>query len=301
MQLAIDDFLSFLATDKGFSRNTIAAYHNDLAQFVSYVERQSSPMVDREAVLAFILELKEKRYAATTIARKIAAIRSYFHYLAGKGLIDGDPTEDLDSPKIGKSLPHAISVDEVERLLQATAGEISPEAIRDHAMLELLYATGMRVTELVSLNVDDVNIHPGNVRCAGRGGRERIIPVSYEKMASVERYMREARTQLVRRPDQRALFLNHRGERLTRQGFWLIIKGYAKRAGIESSITPHVLRHSFAAHLISSGAELKAVQELLGHSSVTTTRRYTKVADNRVRREYFEGMATVIKREEPSQ
>ena len=286
MQLEIESFLAFLETEKRFSRNTIAAYRNDLAQFSGFVERQLGTTVDRETILSFVLELKEKRYAATTIARKIAAIRSYFHYLTSRGVLREDPTEDLDSPKIGRSLPHAISVEEVDRLMAAAAQEAHPEALRDRAMIELLYATGMRVTELVSLDVDDVNLQPGHVRCAGRGGRERIIPVGYDKIATVERYLHEARPLLLRRPEQTALFLNHRGERLTRQGFWLIIKGYAKRAGIESGITPHVLRHSFATHLISSGAELKAVQEILGHASISSTQVYTQISPEHLRREW---------------
>ncbi|MCL4464599.1 MAG: site-specific tyrosine recombinase XerD [Chloroflexi bacterium] len=286
MQLDIEGFLGFLATEKSFSKNTIAAYHNDLAQFSEFAERQVGDTVDRETVLSFVLDLKDKRYAATTVARKIAAIRSYFHYLLAKGELREDPTEDLDSPKIGRALPHAISVSEVDRLLAATEEASGPESLRDRAMLELLYATGMRVTELVSLDVDDINLQPGNVRCSGRGGRERIIPVSYDRMAAVERYAQEARPQLLRRPDQGALFLNHRGERLTRQGFWLIIKGYAKRAQIESSITPHVLRHSFAAHLISSGAELRAVQEIMGHASISSTQVYTQINPERLRREW---------------
>jgi len=286
MHLATEDFLGFLATEKGFSQNTIAAYRNDLAQFTGFVEQQSGPTVDRETVLAFILDLKDKKYAATTIARKIAAVRSYFHYLVSKGLLCEDPTQDLDSPKIGRTLPHAITVAEVDRLLGATDGNGSPEALRDRAMLELLYATGMRVSELVSLNVEDVSVFGGSVRCAGGSSRERVIPVAFEKMATVERYLRESRPLLLRRPEQEALFLNHRGERLTRQGFWLIIKGYAKRAGIGESITPHTLRHSFAAHQISSGAELKALQGILGHASISSTQVYTHISSERLRREY---------------
>jgi integrase/recombinase XerD len=286
MQLDIESFLAFLATDKGFSKNTIAAYRNDLSQFSIFVEQQIGTTVDRETVLSFVLELKEKRYAATTIARKIAAIRSYFHYCASQGLMRDDPTEDLDSPKIGRSLPRAISVEDVDRLLAATTQDAHPEGLRDCAMLGLLYGTGMRVTELVSLDVDDINLQPGHVRCAGRAGRERIIPVGYDKMSAVECYLHEARPHLLRRPEQSALFLNHRGERLTRQGFWLIIKGYAKRAGIDPSITPHVLRHSFATHLITSGAELKAVQEILGHASISSTQVYTQMNPERLRREW---------------
>lgn len=286
MQQTVEQFLGYLSSEKGFSRNTIAAYRNDLMQFAAFVDQQSEPTVDRETVLAFILHLKDNRYAATTIARKIAALRSYFHHLVVKGVSRDDPTEDLDSPKIGKSLPHAISVEEVNALLQATEVEHGPEATRDRAMLALLYATGMRVTELVSLNVDDFNVIAGYVRCAGRAGRERVIPVSFKATETVDLYLREARPLLLRRPDQTALFLNHRGERLTRQGFWLIIKGHAKRAGISSPITPHTLRHSFATHLINNGAELRAVQEILGHASISSTQVYTQLGTERLRREW---------------
>lgn len=286
MQTNIEDFLNFLSNEKGFSKNTIAAYNNDLAQFASFVEKQSGPTVDRETVLAFVLDLKEKRYAATTVARKIAALRSYFHYLVGRGIIREDPTSDLDSPKIGKTVPRAASAEDIEKLLRAADNGTTPEALRDKAMLELLYATGMRVTELVSLNLEDVNVAGGYVRCSGRGARERQIPVGFDKMEVVDLYIREARPVLLRRPEENALFLNHRGDRLTRQGFWLIIKGYAKRAGIEATITPHTLRHSFAAHLISSGAELRAVQEILGHASISSTQVYTQMGQERLRREW---------------
>jgi integrase/recombinase XerD len=286
VQTTIEDFLNFLSSEKGFSKNTIAAYQNDLAQFASFVGQQSSPTIDRETVLAFVLDLKEKKYAATTVARKIAALRSYFHFQVGRGEMRDDPTSDLDSPRIGKTLPRSVSAEEIEKLLDATGHDGTPESVRDRAMLELLYATGMRVTELVSLNVDDINTAGGYVRCAGRGARERQIPVAFDKMEVVDLYVREARILLLRRPDQSALFLNHRGDRLTRQGFWLIIKGYAKRAGITSSITPHTLRHSFAAHLVRSGAELRAVQEILGHASISSTQVYTQIGQERLRKEW---------------
>lgn len=286
MERVTEEFLDFLSGDKGFSKNTIAAYRNDLAQFVGFTERYPSQPVDKDLVVSFVLDLKEKKYAATTIARKIAAIRSYFHFLVAKGLAAEDPTQNLDSPKIGRALPHAVSVDQVERLLKATGDGQTPESLRDRAMLELLYATGMRVSELVSLNVEDVNVLAGYVRCAGRAGRERVIPVDYARMQTVERYLRQARPFVLRDASQEALFLNHRGERLTRQGFWLIIKGYAKRAGIDESITPHTLRHSFAAHQVSNGAELKALQEILGHASIASTQVYALLTPERLRREW---------------
>ncbi len=286
MHLETEEFLSYLSEDKGFSRNTIAAYQNDLAQFASFVAGQPGEAVSRDTVLSYMLHLKEKRYAATTVARKIAAIRSYFHYMVGKGHFAVDPTEDLESPRIGRTLPKAASVEDVDLLLRAAAEQETPEALRDRAMLELLYATGLRVSELVSLNLDDVNVEAGYVRCVGRSGKERVIPVDYSRMQSVANYLQNARGLLARAHEQDALFLNHRGARLTRQGFWLIIKGYARKAGLDESITPHTLRHSFAAHQLRNGADLKDLKEIMGHASISSTQVYAQINPDRTRKEW---------------
>ena len=291
---SVRDFLVYLTTVKGFSSNTSEAYRSDITQLTQWLESpaegsdapQSWADVSREQLLGYISHLKSREYAVTTIARKIAALKSFFSYMTVHGLIDTDPSEGLTSPKVGRSLPSPLGVEEVEVLLNQPRGNSAPEAMRASAMLEMLYATGMRVSELVSLNVADVNLEEGYVRCRGKGYKERIIPIYPEAVRSLLAYIDEARPRLRRRRDEPALFLNRRGNRLTRQGFWLLLKGLAAEAGISHSITPHTLRHSFATHLLRGGAALRHVQELLGHSSISTTQIYTRLAHDQLRDEY---------------
>ena len=291
---SVRDFLVYLTTVKGFSSNTSEAYRSDITQLTKWLESpaegsdapQSWADVSREQLLGYISHLKSREYAVTTIARKIAAIKSFFSYMTNHGLVDTDPSEGLTSPKVGRSLPSPLGVEEVEVLLNQPRGNSAPEAMRASAMLEMLYATGMRVSELVSLNVADVNLEEGYVRCRGKGYKERIIPIYPEAVRSLLAYIDEARPRLRRRRDEPALFLNRRGNRLTRQGFWLLLKGLAAEAGITNSITPHTLRHSFATHLLRGGAALRHVQELLGHSSISTTQIYTRLAHDQLRDEY---------------
>jgi len=290
----IDRFLTYLTTERGFSENTVAAYMNDLSQLTRFVEEEArkqdiEPSWDgfsRQGMLSYLLSLQERQYAETTRARKIAAARSFFKFLAAEGIIKEDPTRNMESLNVGRSLPRPISVSQVRALLEQPAKQSTPEATRDSAMLQLLYASGMRVSELVSLNVEDVNTSSGDVRCFGKGHKERIIPIHQTAVAAVERYVGEARPRLLRRDDERAMFLNHRGERLTRQGFWQILKQYARAAGLEGEVTPHTLRHSFATHMLSGGADLRAVQELLGHANISTTQVYTHLTTEHVRRAY---------------
>jgi integrase/recombinase XerD len=290
----IRSFLNHLAIEKGYSENTINAYRNDLNQLADFVEETAVgkgdtpdwPSVDRNLLISYILDLKERNYAPATVARKVAAVKSFFDFLVAEGIIKNDPTENLSSPKVGKSLPKPLSVAEVELLLAAPAKLSTPEAKRDVAMIELLYACGMRVSELISLNVGDVNLEAGFVRCMGKGSKERIIPIHQEASRFVKEYIVEARTQLLRDGDEQALFLNRRGERLTRQGLWLILKNYAKAAGIKKPVTPHTLRHSFATHVLNGGADLRAVQELLGHANISSTQIYTHLTSEHVRQAY---------------
>ncbi len=290
----IRSFLNHLAIEKGYSENTINAYRNDLNQLADFVEETAVgkgdtpdwPSVDRNLLISYILDLKERNYAPATVARKVAAVKSFFDFLVAEGIIKSDPTENLSSPKVGKSLPKPLSVAEVELLLAAPAKLSTPEAKRDVAMIELLYACGMRVSELISLNVGDVNLEAGFVRCMGKGSKERIIPIHQEASRFVKEYIVEARTQLLRDKDEQALFLNRRGERLTRQGLWLILKNYAKAAGIKKPVTPHTLRHSFATHILNGGADLRAVQELLGHANISSTQIYTHLTSEHVRQAY---------------
>jgi integrase/recombinase XerD len=288
MQEQIRKFLDFLAVEKGYSENTIAAYRNDLSQFARFLTKMEPPItswagVDRDNVVNHILHLKEREYTSSTVARKVAAIKSFFHSLLAEGIIKDDPTDNLDSPKVQKRLPKSMSHDLVNRLLAEPAKDSTPKGQRDKALLELLYATGMRVTELVSLNINDVNLASANVRCFGKGAKERIIPIYHRAARALEEYLQKGRPRLSKDPKERALFLNHRGKRLTRQGLWLIIKRYADEIGMGSEITPHTLRHSFATHMLSGGAGLREVQKLLGHANISTTQVYTHVNSERLR------------------
>ncbi|GAB4536442.1 MAG: tyrosine recombinase [Anaerolineae bacterium] len=283
MQEKIQDFLNFLDTEKGYADNTIAAYRNDLTQFLRYLEEQGAPSdwaeVDRDTIISYVLNLKEREYTSSTVARKVAAIKSFFHYLVAEKIVTDDPTATLDSPKVKKRLPKAISREDIEQLLAAPARGASAKSQRDHALLELLYASGMRVTELVSLDVSDVNLASGSVRVHGKraASKERIIPVSEQALEAMRTYLNKGRMQLVRDPEEPALFLNHRGQRLTRQGLWLIIKHYVDEVGISQDVTPHTLRHSFAAHKLSQGKSLHDIQKLLGHANISTTQVYQHI------------------------
>jgi len=295
MEQSIRDFLSCLKVGKGYSNNTIVAYRNDLAQFhrwlgeVTEVPVKSWADVTKRILINYVLYLKtDREYATATVARKIAAIKSFFHFLMSEGVIQENPTATLDSPKVRKYLPKAISQEDVEKLLNAPAKRPGPRSLRDRAILEVLYASGMRVSELVALNVGDVNLASDNVRCVGKAGKERVIPIYPQAARAIEKYVNEGRIQLLRDAEEKALFLNHRGRRLTRQGLWLIIKRYVEDVGITDPVTPHTLRHSFATHMLSGGAELQDVQALLGHASISTTQVYRQVTDEQMREIYDE-------------
>jgi len=290
----IGNFLKYLAVEKGFSKNTLLAYENDLNQLASFVEEEAARRslvpswagFGRQGMLSYLLNLKERSYSAATKARKIAAARSFFKFMVDEGIFKDNPMQGLESPKVGKALPKPISISQVRRLLEQPAKLSTPEAKRDSAMLQLLYASGMRVSELVSLNVDDVDTEGGYVRCFGKGNKERRIPIAPRAALTVKEYMQEARPHLARDNSEKALFLNRRGERLTRQGFWQILKGYAKAADLGTRVTPHTLRHSFATHMLSGGADLRSVQELLGHANISTTQVYTYLTSEHIRRAY---------------
>ena len=293
MKEAIDKFLNYLKVEKGFSQNTIEAYQNDLYQLVGFLEEAARggtilpwAAFDRQSVLSYLNNLKERRYAATTVARKVAAIKSFFSFLVAEGLVKDNPTRDVPSPRVGKSLPKPISITQARQLLEETEKRATPEAKRDKAMLQLLYASGMRVSELVSLNLNDVDTDGGYVRCFGKGGKERLIPIHSQAVAALKDYMSQGRPRMKASEGDEALFLNRRGERLTRQGLWQIIKGYAKAAKLGIEITPHTLRHSFATHMLSGGADLRSVQELLGHANISTTQVYTHLTTEHIRRAY---------------
>lgn len=286
METRVEEFLQYLANEKGYAQNTIAAYQNDLSQLIEYLQTRFPPgdepvelwpLVTKSAIAGFVLYLKEHNYAPSTLARKVAAVRSFFKYLRRRGLVSADPTEDVDGLKVVRNLPRTLTPAEVELLLAAPARRRTPEAKRDRAMLELLYATGMRVSELISLNIDDVNLMDESVRCVGRHRRERVFPLPGRAFQALEDYIQTARPLLLRDLTEKALFVNRRGERLTRQGFWLIVKSYAREARIERPITPHTFRHTFAAHTLQAGADIESVQKMLGHVSIATTQVYERL------------------------
>jgi integrase/recombinase XerD len=285
----IKKFLKYLKVEKGFSENTKQAYENDLNQLAGSLEESgitSWEDFNRQALLSYLTNLKERRYAATTVARKVAAIKSFFGFLVAEGQVKENPTREVPSPSVGKSLPKPISITQARQLLEETEKRDTPEAKRDKAMLHLLYASGMRVSELVSLNLNDIDTEGGYVRCFGKGGKERLIPIHSQAVTALKDYISQGRPRLKAGVGEEALFLNRRGERLTRQGLWQILKGHAKSANLGVEITPHTLRHSFATHMLSGGADLRSVQELLGHANISTTQVYTHLTTEHVRRAY---------------
>ncbi len=299
MEHEIQQFLTYMGTERGASANTISAYRNDLAQLRAYFVEQaddgdddpslSPPIaeIDTGQLQEYIVHLREQQYATATVARKVAALKSLFGYLHGEGLITDNPAEALSSPRVGRNLPRTLTIQELDTLLEQPNRWDTPESARDQAMLELLYATGMRVSEFVSLDLSSIELQGqrASVRCIGKGRRERLIPIHDAAVAALHRYLREARPKLARGRRDVALFINRRGERLTRQGVWLIIKHYALEAGI-SGVTPHTLRHSFATHLLRGSAPLRNVQELMGHANISTTQLYTQLTNEHLREVY---------------
>jgi len=293
MDERIGHFLNFLAVEKNASSNTIAAYRNDLSQFTVFLVAASPGKAlngtSQEMVVRYVEHLRDvQNYKEATVARKVAAVKSFYGFLAAEGLVDHDPTEHLKSPQVGKTPPRALTVAEVDELLEQPARRNTPEARRDKAMLELLYATGLRVTELVSLDLNDIALEsdPVTVRCVGKGERERVLPLHQRPVDELRQYIFHVRPKLVRNRRETALFVNRRGERLTRQGFWLILKNYAREANLDRTITPHTLRHTYATHMLSGGMPLRNVQDALGHASISTTQIYTHLTDDQKRREY---------------
>ncbi len=294
MNESVERFLHYMTVERGVSENTLAGYRNDLTQLAEFLASRNGgsgygepwTQVNDQTVVAYVSWLHELGYADTTRARKVACMKSIFSFLVDEGVVARDPTENLGSQRLSRSLPDPLSTDEVEKLLTVPSQDEGPESLRDRAMVELIYATGMRVTELVSLDLDDIDLEGGSVRCLGKGGKERIIPIHEAAISAVQRYLRDGRGTRQNARSARAVFLNRRGARLTRQGFWLLLKGRARKAGLDRRITPHTLRHSFATHLLRGGAQLRHVQELLGHASIETTQIYTHLTSEHVRTEY---------------
>jgi integrase/recombinase XerD len=293
MQKHVEQFLENMTGKRGLTGNTIAAYRTDLEQLGAFLNQRGVTTwsaVTRDDIVAFMLFLRERQYANSTVARRTAAVKSFYSFLTKSQVVASNPTVKIDSPKVDRCPPHAISVHQVDELLELPLRSSTPEGLRDKAMLELLYSTGMRVSELVALDVSHVDLQNGVVQCIGKRDRERLLPLKPTAITALEEYLDSGRTQLMRGSTKQvdALFLNHRGRRLTRQGFWLILKSYSAELGLEN-LTPHTLRHSFAAHMLNNGVDIREVQELLGHASISTTQIYTMLASDGEQEPHFNG------------
>ena len=286
MEKQIRLFLEFLKQDKKLSENTLQSYRRDIEQYQSYVEKNriNFVKVTQEDINDYMEFLKEENKKESTISRSLASIRSFYQFLLRNKKVKKDPTKSIESPKIEKRVPSVLSSKEVELLLEQPK-DVDLKGIRDKAMLEFAYATGMRVTEIISLNIEDVNLEEGYVACNGRS-KSRKIPLGSMSQKALKEYIEDARVYLIKDDEENALFVNVNGTRLTRQGFWKIIKYYKEQAHIEKDITPHVLRHSFAAHLLQNGADLKAIQMMLGHSDISSTQVYMQFQDPAIKSVY---------------
>ena len=284
----VAEYLAHLAVERNLASRTLEAYGRDLETFAAWLAARGLGLgdVERATVRDFIGERRDAGLSARSAARLLSSLRGFFLHLAREGVIQSDPTAELRSPALWKTVPHALTTAEVERLLEAPDTS-TPLGLRDRAMLETLYATGLRVSELVELPLANLRLDPGFVRVMGKGRKERLVPLGSSAVDWLERYLREARPKLDR-TGAPEVFLNHRGRGLTRQGFWKNLRAHGRKAGIRTHLTPHVLRHSFATHLVEHGADLRSVQMMLGHASLTTTEIYTHVARERLRRLYDE-------------
>ena len=286
MEKQVKLFLSFLKDDKKLSENTLQSYRRDIEQYEKYVSENKINYlkVTEETITDYMEYLREENKKESTISRSLASIRSFYQYLIRTKKIKKDPTSKIESPKINKRVPNILTSKEVELLLDQPK-DVDLKGTRDKAMLEFAYATGMRVTEMISLNIDDVKLDEGYVVCKGRN-KSRNIPLGSMSLKALKEYMEDSRPYLIRDEEEPALFVNISGTRLTRQGFWKIVKYYKEQAHIEKDITPHVLRHSFATHLLQNGAELKAIQTMLGHSDISSTQVYMQFQDPALRNVY---------------
>ncbi|WP_134698887.1 site-specific tyrosine recombinase XerD [Ammoniphilus sp. YIM 78166] len=287
MQSWLNQFMSYLNTEKGLAKNSIDSYRRDLIYYLDFLESRQVRHLKkvRESDLThFLYDLKEKGRAPSTISRHLASIRSFYSYLLREKVVQRDPTAHMESPKVIKKLPKILTIEEVELLMNAPDLD-DPSGLRDKAMLELLYASGAKVSEMLAVNLDEVNLSLGYVKCTNKT-RERIIPLGKYAIETLDNYLQKGRPAFMKDIQEQSLFLNQQGKRLSRQGFWKLIKKYALKADIKKDITPHTLRHSFAAHLLENGADLRSVQEMLGHADISTTQIYTRVTKTKLREVY---------------
>ncbi|MFJ7980139.1 site-specific tyrosine recombinase XerD [Lysinibacillus xylanilyticus] len=289
-QYAIEDYIHFIQVERQLSDNTLASYRRDLENYVNFlreVEGMSDfRKVERTTILRHLEQLRMQGKTSRTVARHISSIRSFHQFLLREKRAETDPTVHLEMPAIEQKLPNVLSIEEIEALLVAP-NRSKPQGIRDVAMLELLYGSGMRISELIALDLADIHLTMGFVRVFGKGGKERIIPLGKSALSALSTYLDGARNQLQgKSPKTEAFFINQRGKRLTRQGCWKLMKEHAIKAGIQHELTPHTLRHSFATHLVENGADLRAVQEMLGHADISTTQIYTHISKSRLSEVY---------------
>lgn len=289
MDRYLNDFMNYLSTEKKMAQNSLEAYKRDVLEFEGIIrEKQNIDLIEASntEVVAYLLKLKNEGKSAATVNRKIASLRAFYNYLTAQNLITVNPTVNIKSPKIERKTIEYLTIEEIENLLSKP--DQSLKGLRDRAILELLYATGIRVSEIVEMNLEDVNLRMGFVTCTGEHGKARIIPMGRPSRAAVEEYIYEVRDKIMKGvvSTEKALFVNYTGSRLTRQGLWKLLKEYAKLAGIENKLTPQTLRNSFAVHMIQNGADIKSLQELMGHEDISATQIYLSVSKNRIKEVY---------------
>lgn len=285
MKKDIEEFINYLAVERGLADNTLLAYRQDLKKYSFFLSKKGvkeSRQVKRDHITDFMYDEKKKGLSANSICRRLAAIKVFHRFLVRERIVSEDPTNLVDTPRIWKRVPDVLSISEIELMINAAKGR-GWQAVRDKAILELFYASGMRVSELLNLNMENVNLELGYVRCVGKGRKERIIPIGKRACESIEKYYASARKKLVKDNAILTLFLSRLGKKISRQSIWKIIKSYARKAKIKREIKPHTLRHSFATHLLEHGADLRSVQEMLGHSDISTTQIYTHVDRERLK------------------
>lgn len=291
MERYLKEFLNYLRVERGLAKNTIMAYGRDLRKYLRFLKGRGIQSLDRSShkeIMTYLMELKNPRksgkrgLSSASVARNLVAVKMFHRFLVAEGDLKNDPTANMDSPLVSKKLPHVLTIPEVEKLLRRARGR-TLEEIRDRAILELLYGTGLRISELVSLKMVDLNLQFSYLRCFGKGGKERIVPFGREAREWVKRYLERGRPQLSKGRGDSQLFLTRLGKAFSRQGLWKTIKKYAHKSGLGKEITPHTLRHCFATHLLQGGADLRSVQEMLGHADISTTQVYTHLDRKRLK------------------
>ncbi len=289
MQNYISAFTEYLQYEKGLSANTRAAYRRDLNKFNAFLLKNSLPTqpdeISKQQIMSFLSSQMDEGAANSTVARSLSCIKTFYKFLVLENHVQNNPTSDLETPKIKRKLPDILTIEEVDKLMEQPR-VLLPLGLRDRAMLELMYGTGVRVSELLALQIEDINSTAGFLRCFGKGRKERIIPVNQTSIDWIQRYLARARNLLVKNHLERTLFVNANGRPMSRQGFYKILAAYAKKAELGKEVTPHTLRHSFATHLLENGADLRAVQEMLGHADISTTQIYTHLTKSRLMEVY---------------